>query len=198
MKIVDKHYIVRRGWLVESRTIDVIEEELAQAIGRIVWPEGADGFYLDPISRKGNGVKPIKDACVTHLADLGWQPEQRSRPHGVAGTGPLDLVRPTNGGLFALEWETGNISSSHRAVNKMCLGILDQELIGGTLVVPSDKLYPYLTDRVGNYRELQPYLSLWERLPFSDGVLAIVVIEQDGFQIGAPRIRKGTDGRALA
>lgn len=198
MRIVDKLYIVRQGWLVRSGMIDVVEDELAQAIGTVVWPEGADGFYLDPTSRKGNGVKPIKDACILHLEGRGWQPQQRSRPPGVAGTGPLDMVRPTERGLFALEWETGNIPSSHRAVNKMCLGILDQELVGGALVVPSDKLYPYLTDRVGNYRELQPYVSLWSRLPFEEGVLVIIVIEQDGFQPGAPRIRKGTDGRALA
>lgn len=198
MKVVHKHYILRKGWLVESRNIDVIEQEIERAIVKIVWPEGADGFYLDPSSRQGNGVKPIKDACIMHLEGYGWQGQRRLRPKGVAGTGPLDLVRPTDRGLFAIEWETGNISSSHRAVNKMCLGILDNELAGGALVVPSNQLYPYLTDRVGNYRELQPYFSLWERLPFAEGVLLIVMIEQDGFRDGTPRIRKGTDGRALA
>lgn len=160
MKIVHKHYIVRKGWLVQSQTIEIIEDELAHAIQRIVWPEGADGFYLDPMSRKGNGVKSIKDACVMYLEERGWRTQRRLRPHGVAGTGPLDLVRTTDHGLFALEWETGNISFSHRAINKMCLGILDHELIGGALVVPSDKLYPHLTDRVGDYRELQPYVPL--------------------------------------
>ena len=115
----------------------------------------------------------------------------------MAGTGPLDLVRETERGFFALEWETGNISSSHRAVNKLCLGLLDQELIGGALVVPSDNLYPYLTDRVGNYRELRPYLLLWEQLPFKDGVLMLIAVEQDGLREGVPRLPKGTDGRAL-
>lgn len=35
--------------------------------------------------------------------------------------GKLDAVLYTDYGPVALEWETGNISSSHRALNKMAL-----------------------------------------------------------------------------
>jgi len=67
MKIAHVHYIVRKGWLLESQAIEVIWAEIEQAIAAITWPSGANGFYLDPSSRKGNGVKPIKEACVTYL-----------------------------------------------------------------------------------------------------------------------------------
>jgi len=33
--------------------------------------------------------------------------------------------------------------------------------LGTALVLPSRKLYPYLTDRIGNYEELEPYFDVW-------------------------------------
>jgi len=56
----------------------------------------------------------------------------------------------------------------------------------------------YLTDRVGNYAELEPYLDLWRAVRCDNGVLEIVVIEHDDVSYDVPRIPKGTDGRALA
>jgi hypothetical protein len=97
-----------------------------------------------------------------------------------------------------MEWETGNISSSHRALNKMALGLLKEVITAGVLVVPSRLLYPYLTDRIGNFAELVPYLDLWKSIPCKTGVLEIVVIEHDATSIQVPRIPKGTSGRALA
>ncbi len=79
----------------------------------------------------------------------------------------------------------------------MSLAMLDGGLIGGALILPSNKLYPYLTDRVGNFREIEPYLPLWKSIPFKQGVLLIFVVEQDGLDAKSPRIPKGTDGRAL-
>ena len=102
-----------------------------------------------------------------------------------------------NNRIIAFEWETGNISSSHRSMNKMCLGLLTQKIIGGFLVVPSKKLYPYLTDRIGNFPELEPYLPLWKSIPCDEGILEIIVIEQDAESFDVPRIPKGTDGRAI-
>lgn len=202
MKIVHIQNIVHKGKLADSDLIISINSEIKKAIKEISWPPKSKGFYLNPESKgkkrgEGNGVKPIKEACITYLKNLGWEDEKRIRPKGVAGTGPLDIVRKTAFGLFTLEWETGNISSSHRALNKICLGVLNKELAGGVLVVPSKELYPFLTDRVGNYRELIPYLELWEKLPFDEGVISIIVVEHDGYKKNIPRIPKGTDGRAL-
>ncbi len=202
MKIVEIKYIVSKGDFVNSLEFTNILEEIKVAVTKIRWPEDADGFYLNPKTKgkgrgQGNGVKPIKSACVAYLKTLNWQDEFKVRNKGVAGTGPLDVVKNTDHGIFALEWETGNISSSHRALNKMALGLLRDELIGGILILPSNQLYPYLTDRVGNYREIIPYLQLWESIPYKQGLLAIIVVEQDGLKDDAPRIEKGTDGRAL-
>jgi hypothetical protein len=69
----------------------------------------------------------------------------------------MDATFQVKDRLFCVEWETGNISSSHRAINKMALGILKDILIGGVLILPTRKMYSYLTDRVGNFPELAPY-----------------------------------------
>lgn len=202
MKIVDEITLISKGAFANSKELQTAMVHIREAIATISWPEGTDGFYLNPSSKgkgrgQGNGVKPIKDACITYLKGKGWQDELRVRSHGVAGTGPLDAVLTLPQGLFALEWETGNISSSHRALNKMCLGVMRGELIGGILVLPSAKLYPFLTDRVGNIRELVPYLPFWSSTPVKEGYLGLIVIEHDGEKDGSPRIPKGTDGRAL-
>jgi hypothetical protein len=84
---------------------------------------------------------------------------------------------------FVAEWETGNISSSHRAVNKMALGLLTGRISGGVLVLPARKLYRYLTDRIGNYEELRPYFPMWSALPVADGYLGILAVEYDAASI---------------
>jgi len=72
--------------------------------------------------------------------------------------GPIDAVKEMpDGRYFSVEWETGNISSSHRALNKMAVGLLDGMLVGGILILPSRDMYQYLTDRIGNYAEIEPY-----------------------------------------
>ncbi|WP_197484920.1 hypothetical protein [Methylomonas koyamae] len=102
----------------------------------------------------------------------------------------------SNGTIFALEWETGNISSSHRALNKMVLGILKGALIGGILILPSRNMYKYLTDRIGNFQEILPYFPTWKNMEISNGYLAIIEIEHDFKDTNAPLIPKGTDGWA--
>ena len=109
----------------------------------------------------------------------------------------MDATYPVENRLFCLEWETGNVSSSHRAINKMALGILKKVLIGGVLIVPTRTMYNYLTDRVGNFRELEPYFPLWQALKVEEGLLEVIAIEHDGVSKSVPRIPKGTDGRAL-
>jgi hypothetical protein len=79
----------------------------------------------------------------------------------------------------------------------MALGLLEGILIGGVLIVPTREMYNYLTDRVGNLRELEPYFPLWRSLPVRDGILAVIAIEHDAVSKNVPRIGKGTDGRAL-
>jgi hypothetical protein len=54
-----------------------------------------------------------------------------------------------------------------------------------------------LTDRIGNFDEIEPYIELWKSLNLNSGVLIIIVIEHDEESIEVKKIPKGTDGRAL-
>ena len=127
------------------------------------------------------------------LEKLGWSTDERKNPLR------LDAIKTIKGNhAFGVEWETGNISSSHRAINRLLLGHRQKLLTGGVLIVPTRKLYRYLTDRVGNFSELEPYFELWKTTArWEDGVLAIIAVEHDGTDPKVPRINKGTDGRAL-
>jgi len=58
------------------------------------------------------------------LAQDGWALEEPLDIAVVSRPGKVDAVLYAQEGPVALEWETGNISSSHRALNKMALGLL--------------------------------------------------------------------------
>lgn len=196
MRIVKIEYLVCEGRFSKSIHWKRILQEIKKAIGDVVWPPGNTSFIIHPSKGRGrgegNGVKPIKDACMLSLQESGWETHDRKN------TLRMDAVkRLPDGRIFGLEWETGNISSSHRAINRILLGHMHYDLVGGVLVVPSKNLYQYLTDRVGNYPELEPYFDVWSTYPVEEGILAIIVVEQDGISSSVPRIKKGTDGRAM-
>jgi Restriction endonuclease BamHI len=201
MKIVQVETLISAGRFARSRGWMAIRRGLLKKIAAVDWPPGSGKFTIYPESGKGrgkgNGVRPIKRGLILRLKAEGWKPEE-ALPLAVATQpGDLDAVLYTRRGPVALEWETGNISSSHRALNKMALGLMKGALVAGVLVVPSRNLYRFLTDRIGNFDELKPYLGLWKSLPCKEGVLEIVVIEQDAESTRVPRIPKGTEGRAL-
>ena len=127
----------------------------------------------------------------------GWDLETPVDIATVKRPGPIDATYKIENKLFAVEWETGNLSSSHRAVNKMALGILKGLLIGGILILPTREFYQYLTDRVGNFKELEPYFPMWKALVCDEGFLAIIAVEHDDASTDVPRIPKGTNGRHL-
>ncbi|HEY9671416.1 MAG TPA: hypothetical protein V6D11_08235 [Waterburya sp.] len=196
VKIVQEISLISKDSFEESQEWVVIRAEIRSAIDLIVWPPGASNFTINP-TRHGNGVKPIKNACMTALKEnFGWQLETQIR-YATRSPGRVDATKTLDNHLFALEWETGNISSSHRAVNKLVLGLLRDVFLGAALVLPNRKLYPYLTDRIGNYEELEPYFDVWRAVELQEGFLAIFVIEHDAVDSSVPRIMKGTDGRAL-
>jgi hypothetical protein len=99
-----------------------------------------------------------------------------------------------------MEWETGNISSSHRSMNKLCLVMLADLIDIGVVILPSRQLYPHLTDRIGNWEELSPYLALWHHVGQSvkRGLLAVTVVEHDELTDDptVPFIAQGADGRS--
>jgi hypothetical protein len=193
MKILRTEVLLNSG---TSGNINQLLNEIQDAILKVTWPESNNLFSMNPV-RKGNGVKPIKNACMSHLKSVGWLLEQRLPVIPGIRPGPIDAVKQCGASKFALEWETGNISSSHRAINKMVLGMLERSLVGGVLVLPSRDMYNYLTDRVGNFQELSPYFPMWRRFNIKDGYLAIIEVEHDVLSPSAPLIPKGTDGRAV-
>src|SRR5262249_23759582 len=152
MKIVREETLMAVGAYAQSEEWQLTRGTLYSAIRAVEWPPGSGSFTIYPESgkkrREGNGVKPIKEGLMRALRDQGWRLEQPLEIAIVHRPGKLDTVLYTNYGPVALEWETGNISSSHRALNKMALGLLKGVLACGILVVPSRELYRYLTDRI--------------------------------------------------
>lgn len=201
MRIARVETLIACGPFSKSKMWRQIRKQVHSAIENLCWPKGAKNFTIHPQSGKkrgeGNGVKPLKDALMIQLSDIGWALEHPIDFATVSQPGRVDAFLATKRGNVVIEWETGNISSSHRSLNKMCLGLMKKAIVSGTLVVPSRALYHYLTDRVGNWNELVPYLDFWRAMPVESGVLEIVVVEHDATSVDVPRIPKGTDGRAL-
>lgn len=202
MKLVATHDLLNGGLFSSSVDLHDAWNDVTAAVAKTDWPHGSGKFSIYPESGKkrgkGNGVKPVKLSCMAELRRRGWAVEAMPPlPPSVLTTGDLDALKSTPSGYVAFEWETGNISSSHRALNKLCLGISQLNLLGGFLVVPSDRLKMYLTDRIGNIGELRPYFPLWSSYGGARGALRIVVVEHDVEDHNVPKIPKGTDGRAL-
>ncbi len=201
MKIAHVETVISVGAFSHSAEWQNIHTALIDAIRKVGWPPRSNTFVIYPERgkerRKGNGVKPIKNGLIRSLVKQGWKTEVALDIATVTRPGKLDAVLQTSYGPVAIEWETGNISSSHRALNKMALGLLKGALAGGVLVVPTRELYRYLTDRVGNWTELEPYLDLWKAVPCRSGVLQIIAVEHDSTSTKVRRIPKGTSGRAL-
>jgi hypothetical protein len=213
MKIIRVDTLVSKGRFAESAQWVKLRKQAHAAVRGAEWPIGSGKFTIYPESGKergkGNGVTPIKNFTVRKLvgdkpsyrmlgraptnewvAECPWPVGERVRP------GNMDVAYVWPGGMVCLEWETGNVSSSHRSLNKMCLGLIRGSLKAGMLVVPSRALYRFLTDRIGNVDELEPYYELWKATPCREGVLEIIVIEHDATSTSVPRIPKGKDGRA--
>lgn len=197
MKIVETIDVIAKGDVVRSRIWKRACREVCEAIAATDWPIGSGRFHLNPGTVKhANGVEPIKRPCLQKLSQLGWQLERL--PNELAGVrmGNLDALLSSKAGLIGFEWETGNISSSHRAINKIFHAMLKGGLLGGILVVPSHAMRPFITDRVGNITELREYFAVWQAIAFERGAFRIIVVEHDALDSTAPRIPKGTDGRA--
>jgi hypothetical protein len=201
VRIVQETVLIREGEFPESLDWIAARGVIVDGIRRLGWPPGSEKFTIFPESGKkageGSGVIPLKLGLVVFLAERGWLLEQRLNITGERQPGKIDAMFDTASGRVVVEWETGNISSSHRAVNKMCLGLMHERIKAGVLVLPTRALSAYLTDRIGNYEELSPYFELWRRLPVREGCLEIIAVEHDATSKDVPRIPKATDGRAL-
>lgn len=110
------------------------------------------------------------------------------------------MTRTPSSLQVAIEWETGNISSSHRSVNKLAIALASGVIQAGVLIVPSRSCYEHMTDRIGNIGELAGYLELWEaaKTRVERGLLAISVVEADALTDDRKFkfLPVGNDGRA--
>jgi hypothetical protein len=212
MKIVEALDIVRAGSFPESKMWERAMDDVEVAIEIADWPFGSGSFSLNPeptIDKRGrrdrhpNGVVPIKTPMIQHLESRGWETETLPPlPVGFQGqdvltTGDLDALLLDQDRYVGFEWETGNVSSTHRAINKLLDGITRGTLNGGILVLAMRATQRYLTDRVGNFEEVAPYFEFWKRYPVADGVLRVYGVGHDKLDSSVPHIPKGKDGRAL-
>lgn len=197
MKVVHEEVLFGAQVLDKSSDLTACLADIRAAVRGVVWPEKSRSFLIRPVI-DGNGVLPIKHGFVRRLKRLGWRIEERPVLATGLGPGKIDALKVLpDGRQFAAEWETGNISSSHRALNKLCMGMLEGHLAGGVLVLPDRSLYNYLTQRIGNYRELSPYFPVYRRLDIPQAVLVIVAVSHDGISDKVVLIPKGMDGNSL-
>lgn len=200
MKIVQEVPLISCGKYSQSEEWRRTRASLHKAIKGVDWPPGSGKFSIYPESGKrrgeGNGVKPIKNGLIVELKRQGWTIEGPAKNAVGRALGDFDAVLTTTYGPVVVEWETGNVSSSHRSLNKMAMLLSKGIIAAGILVVPSREMYRFLTDRIGNVSELEPYFDFWKSIPCKSGILEIAVIEHDATSTKSPRIPKGTDGRA--
>lgn len=205
MKVVHQQVIFDHENFFESELFKRQLRLIVQGIELIKWPTGHSEFTIRPV-RHGSGVVPIKNSFISYMVQCGWSSEasfvrgnktiiQSGTSGGLPGKYDLSLVTQ-DGRSIVIEWETGNISSSHRSVNRMMLGMLYGQLRGGVLILPTRALYGYLTDRIGNYEELVPYFDLWRTSAMGRGFLAILSVQHDKTDTSVSLIPKGTDGNA--
>lgn len=194
MKIQNETILISVGPFSSSDELKEIMTELHEAIQCVTNHEDAK-FIVNPI-KWGNGVFPIKKNFIAYLAKMKWIPESKMALALGMNPGPIDAVKKTSEGLFAVEWETGNISSSHRALNKIAVGIIQKQIIGGVLILPTRRFGKYLTERVGNYEEIAPYFVMYQHLSIGEGFIAVIGIEHDDIDVNAAIIPKGKDGNA--
>lgn len=194
MKISKEDFFINVGEFSKSPEFEQILTELRNAIYCVSWADQSK-FIVNPI-RNGNGVVPIKSNFVRSLVSNGWIPEKRMNLAVGMRPGPIDVVKETKFGNFAVEWETGNISSSHRALNKIAVGLIQNVIIGGILILPVKNLAKYLTDRIGNYEEIEPYFPLYKNIKVKSGIMGVIAFDYDEISLKAPLIPKGKDGNA--
>lgn len=197
--------MLNKGAFAESSLCKKCLDDIQKAINGVCWPLGNNKFCIRG-EKNANGVKPISSQFAQNIELRGWTLEDRiteskilplTSGRTVSKTG-IDATFPTNEKFFAVEWETGNISSSHRSMNKLCYGIYTGVLSAAVIILPTRDLYTYLPDRVGNYPELVRYFPFWEAFlqHCEEGFFHIIQVEHDELSNVVPYIPKGSDGNA--
>lgn len=177
-------------------------DEILEAIGNMVGS-------INNSKKKANSVSPIKSGLVNLLHEnYHWEKEHHLRvlkdntPNSEDGGkrkrgqgGGIDIYKEFNidGYIFrvGIEFETGNVASVHRSINKLCMGLQSHELDMIFLILPVFNLSQYLTDRVANYEEIEAYFPL-----FSEKTFAALGFDAECYSPDFPLFEKGKDGNA--
>ena len=185
---IEECYITRKAQdLIDNDPFACLAfREITNAINSMV-------AVINNSEKNCNGVVPLKEPCYRMLEEeYGWY---REKPLDILSEkgGPIDVYKS-----FAdrnvcfnvgIEFETGNISSAHRSMNKLSLGVHNNELHLAVLMMPMHRLSYYLTDRVSNYEELRPYFSLVSDVPF-----IMIGFDVEDYSSNVPCLAKGRDG----
>lgn len=217
-----------KGDVISSEDWSTVHTSYVRAIASIDHPVGAGTLTLREKVKlpngqwQRNGVGYLRTQFLNCMRDTeGWHAEgdvdlardrkqppillypslEQYREPITSDFGGFDfMTTAANGTRIAIEWETGNISSSHRSMNKLAIALSNSVVEVGVLILPSRKLYEHLTDRIGNIGELSGYLSMWEGLKsvVTRGLLAITVVEHNALTTdpALPYLKVGSDGRA--
>lgn len=209
MKWLRTMVLFDQGNVISSADWKNLHESYVRSIASIEHPRGSGSLTLRRKVRlpnkqwKRNGVGYLRKEFLAFMRDHeGWEAESdvalskdRKQPPLLlypsmeeycepitSDFGDFDfMATAANGTRVAIEWETGNISSSHRSMNKLAIALSGGLVEVGVLIVPSRALYEHLTDRIGNIGELSGYLAMWVGLKslVERGLLAITVVEHD-------------------
>jgi hypothetical protein len=121
MKIVHVETVLSCGTYAMSDHWARTRASIHAAIKRCAWPPGNKKFTIYPQSGKkrgeGNGVVPIRTEFIKRLRKLAWTIEGPAKNHLGHNLGDFEAVLTGPEGPLVVEWETGNISSSHRSMN---------------------------------------------------------------------------------
>ncbi len=228
MKWLRTMVLFDKGGVISSPDWTNLHESYVRAIVSIEHPRASGSLTLRRKQRlpnnqwKRNGVGYLRKEFLAFMRDHeGWRAEsdvalsrdreqpplllypslEEYREPITSDFGGFDFMATAkNGTRVAIEWETGNISSSHRSMNKIAIALSGGLIEVGVLILPSRPLYEHLTDRIGNIGELSGYLSMWEGLKsvVERGLLAITVVEHDQLTDSEDieYLAVGADGRA--
>ena len=229
MKWLRTLVIINRGNIVSSDDWKAVHNSYVRSIQSIDFPKGAGSLTLRRKVKRPdgqwdrNGVGYLRSRFLNHMvkdeawcSEVGFDLSKGRTPPDLqlypsmelhhepimSDFGEFDFVTTAPAGTrVAIEWETGNISSSHRSMNKLAIALVAGTIEAGVLIVPTRDLYEHLTDRVGNIDELSGYLTMWKDLGdrVERGLLAVSVVEHDALtdDLDFPFLRVGKDGRAL-
>lgn len=228
MKWLRTIIVFDKGNVVAEEDWAAVHKSYVRGIKAIEHPVGCGRFILRRAVQlpndvwQRNGVGYMRSSFLREMVDVGkWQPEANvDLPHDriqptlklyPSGAEHREPVTSKFGGFdfqiltksrlrVAIEWETGNISSSHRSINKLVIALASGAIQAGVVIVPSRDCYAQLTERIGNIGELSGYLELWEaaKARIERGLLAITVVEHDEVtdDSNVPYLHVGADGRA--